>query len=323
MNDPGPNAATPLLTIAAVERETRIGKDTLRVWERRYGFPRPVRDANGERLYTPDEVEQLRLVKRLLDAGHRPGRVLALDPESRGRLGRSAAARSPVEIGRDAVAPRAAPAADEIEALLETVRSHEPARLRAALHHALLRQGLARFVLDTAVPLLRRVGEAWADGELAVYEEHLCSDVLDSTLRGALAATVEPLAARAPRVLLTTLQGESHGLALLMAAALLSVEGCACIQLGRETPAADVARAAAACQADVVAVSFSAAQPVPHAARALAELRALLPAAVQIWAGSPHAGLQRRGPGGVVVLDSLARIGDQVAAWRRAALPAA
>jgi hypothetical protein len=28
-----------LMNIAAVERETGLGKDTLRVWERRYGFP--------------------------------------------------------------------------------------------------------------------------------------------------------------------------------------------------------------------------------------------------------------------------------------------
>ena len=36
-----PQATTepPLLSIAAVERETGLGKDTLRAWERRYGFP--------------------------------------------------------------------------------------------------------------------------------------------------------------------------------------------------------------------------------------------------------------------------------------------
>ena len=39
------------VTIAAVERETGLSKDTLRIWERRYGFPEPLRDANGERLY--------------------------------------------------------------------------------------------------------------------------------------------------------------------------------------------------------------------------------------------------------------------------------
>ena len=38
-------------TIAAVERDVGLSKDVLRVWERRYGFPAPARDANGERLY--------------------------------------------------------------------------------------------------------------------------------------------------------------------------------------------------------------------------------------------------------------------------------
>ena len=36
-------------SIAEVERETGLGKDTLRVWERRYGFPVPQRDRLGER----------------------------------------------------------------------------------------------------------------------------------------------------------------------------------------------------------------------------------------------------------------------------------
>ena len=35
--------------IAAVERDTGLSKDILRVWERRYGFPKPGRDAFGER----------------------------------------------------------------------------------------------------------------------------------------------------------------------------------------------------------------------------------------------------------------------------------
>ena len=52
-----------LFDIASVERDTGIGKDTLRVWERRYGFPIPVRDERNERLYPQPQVEQLRLIK--------------------------------------------------------------------------------------------------------------------------------------------------------------------------------------------------------------------------------------------------------------------
>ncbi|MGZ8253883.1 MAG: MerR family transcriptional regulator, partial [Burkholderiaceae bacterium] len=67
--------SAPDLPIAAVERDTGLSKDTLRVWERRYGFPQPLRDANGERVYPQDQVDKLRLIKRLMDQGHRPGKI--------------------------------------------------------------------------------------------------------------------------------------------------------------------------------------------------------------------------------------------------------
>ena len=67
----------PQFTIAAVERDVGLSKDVLRVWERRYGFPVPNRDPHGERLYPAAQVLRLRLIKRLMDQGHRPGRLLA------------------------------------------------------------------------------------------------------------------------------------------------------------------------------------------------------------------------------------------------------
>ena len=83
MNSPTPPTAltSPAssdagLPIAAVERETGLGKDTLRVWERRYGFPRPLRDEHGERLYPPEQVERLHQIRRLMDQGLRPGKLL-------------------------------------------------------------------------------------------------------------------------------------------------------------------------------------------------------------------------------------------------------
>ena len=74
------------MSISAVERDTGLSKDTLRVWERRYGFPMPDRDVVGERSYPFDQVERLRAIKRLLDAGHRPGRIVAMPPADLERL---------------------------------------------------------------------------------------------------------------------------------------------------------------------------------------------------------------------------------------------
>ena len=80
MNDRAPGADLTV-PIGAVERDTGLSKDTLRVWERRYGFPAPQRDAFGERAYPLAQVDKLRMVKRLLDHGHRPGRIVGLPIE--------------------------------------------------------------------------------------------------------------------------------------------------------------------------------------------------------------------------------------------------
>lgn len=78
MNDRS-GAPSPTYSIAAVERDTGLSKDTLRVWERRYGFPQPERDGAGDRVYPAGQVERLRTIRRLMDAGHRPGRIVGLE----------------------------------------------------------------------------------------------------------------------------------------------------------------------------------------------------------------------------------------------------
>ena len=67
-----------LYSIGVVERDTGIGRDTLRIWERRYGFPRPVRNDRGERAYPEDQLRRLQRSRRLLERGMRPGKVLPL-----------------------------------------------------------------------------------------------------------------------------------------------------------------------------------------------------------------------------------------------------
>ena len=63
-------------SIDEVSRDTGIGKDTLRKWESRYRYPTPLRDQQGRRSYSVEQVERLRVIKRLLDTGSRPGQLL-------------------------------------------------------------------------------------------------------------------------------------------------------------------------------------------------------------------------------------------------------
>jgi methanogenic corrinoid protein MtbC1 len=289
--------------ISAVERETGLSKDVLRIWERRYGFPRPDRDENAERQYTADELARLRTIKRLMDTGLRPGKLIR---QSADEL--SALAEKRVRPRREA--PALAVETD----VLALLKGHDVAALHATLASALLRHGIQRFVIETVAPLNRAVGEAWMRGELQVFEEHLYSEQLQLALRGAINAM--PRGTGAPRIVLTTVPGEQHGIGLLMSEALLASDGAQCVSLGTQTPFDEVRRAATAYKAQVVALSFSMAFPLRQAGDAVGTLRRALPQNVALWAGGEVTRRLRKTPSGVRLLPEIADALPALSAWR-------
>lgn len=293
--------------ISAVEQETGLSKDTLRVWERRYGFPKPARDGNGERAYPSDQVNMLRRIRRLMDQGARPGRIFALGVDA-------------LEAKARAEAPAPAPSALPTE--LELLRTHRIGELRSTLEQTAMRGGLYDFVTAVAAPLTAQVGEAWARGELQVYEEHLFSEQLQAVLRGAIARLDG--AGAVPRVLLSTLPGEQHGLGLLMAQAVFALEGASCISLGTQTPVRELVDAARAEGAQIVALSASSGYPAGQLKEGIAMLRAALPVEVGLWCGGAGSARLRQAAAGVRILGDLADIREALATWRetRAAGPA-
>lgn len=308
-------SSPPGRNIAAVERDTGLTKDTLRVWERRYGFPNPDRDAFGERVYPLDQVDKLRALRRLMDAGHRPGKVIHLPIETLQELAAQTASQTdvPRSFG-DAMTEH-----DDLDRFLDMVRGHQVHEFRRAMSQAQLRIGMERFVLEIVAPMTRLVGDLWARGEFEVFEEHLYTESMQVVMRNAIASIPQP--AGHPRILLTTIPQEPHGLGLLMAEAILSLEGCRCLSLGVQTPVWDILRAAEAHHADVIALSFSAALNPNHLLDALNELRAKLPANIDVWAGGNAPILRRRPPPNVRILPDLREIQSVIREWRESHQP--
>ena len=281
------------LNISAVEREAGLSKDVLRMWERRYGFPKPVRDDNGERRYSAAEVAKLRAIKRLMDVGLRPGKIIAHTLDELNALAE----------GRVAPRREAGSRATEVE-ILALLSAHDAPALQNMFANLMMRQGLQRFVLETLTSLNHAVGDAWMRGELAVFEEHLYTEQLQVALRTGINAFPRQLGV--PRLLLTTFPGEQHGLGLLMVEALLVPEGAQCISLGPQTPIEDIRRAALAHEAHVIALSFSGAFPVRQAGDGLASLRRQLPAGIAIWAGGEMTRRIRKTLPGVLLVPDIA-----------------
>jgi DNA-binding transcriptional MerR regulator len=294
-----------MLTISQVERDTGLSKDTLRMWERRYGFPRPGRDTSGERLYDTPQVDKLRVIKRLMDAGQRPGKL----------MDKSLPELSELSAQQTAAARDGSPPATHA-GLIELLQSHDSAALEQHLSQLLLRQGLRQFVLATVAPLNVAVGEAWLRGDLAIFEEHLYTEQVQGVLR----AAIQSMTRRqdSPRVLLTTLPQEQHGLGLLMVETLLAAVRVPCIALGTQTPLSDIAAAARVHRADIVALSFSAAFPLRAATAGIASLRPELAVTTTMWVGGSMAARLKNLPKGVCRLQSLADVLPELEVWRAA-----
>jgi DNA-binding transcriptional MerR regulator/methylmalonyl-CoA mutase cobalamin-binding subunit len=257
--------------VTEIENATGLTKEVIRKWESRYGFPSPGRDDNGDRLYPADQVANLRLIRRLLDAGMRPSKVVGLARLELEALAEKASLVCRAELG------------DFEGAVVAALCNHDLTGMTQLLHGEVHRQGLLAFVSDILPRLNALIGDAWLRGDVKVFEEHLYAQTVQDLLQGAMPTISAPQGA--PRILLTTAPGEIHTLGLLMARTVLTLSGAACVMLGPQTPIPEIADAVIALDIDIVGLSFSISQPTRTIMRFLRDLRDRLGPSVSIWAG--------------------------------------
>ena len=311
-----PHSQTAALSIAAAEQETGLSKDVLRVWERRYGFPAPLRDADGDRLYPADQIRRLRLLRILTDLGVRPGKLIALDEAQLAE--RIATLRQ--EKCADTSSGAGPANAPVIAHCLGLVADNAPALLEARLNIEIVLLGLERFASEVAAPLCVETGLAWERGDIGVHQEHMFSQVLARSLRQNIERLCAYPAARdgeaLPKILLTTPPGEIHELGVLMVHSVLCAQGVACLNFGPQMPLGDVVSATRVHGCTVVALSISSWYDARRAGNILIELRKHLPSAIEIWVGGSNAALRRELPAGIRVFTRLDQIASAVAAVR-------
>lgn len=295
-------APATVLSLSDVVAMTGMGGDLLRAWERRYGFPNPLRDRQGRRVYPVTQVDRLQLLCQLVNAGHRPSRIAALpQPQLKALIQTSPLA---VTAGSPLVGY-----SDIVEQLVEALARNDLDALAQGLRRDLAYRGARSFILETAAPLTTAVGFAWQVGRISVHQEHAFSQILQHVLR---TVVLNAGSAAGPKFILTTTPGEAHGLGIAMAEAMIALEGGCCLSLGLQTPLEEIAAATVAHQVDVVGLSFSAFHAPRRAARTIETLRNLLAPTVRLWVGGGCVGLGHITGAGVERFASLATIGEAV-----------
>jgi MerR family transcriptional regulator, light-induced transcriptional regulator len=300
-----------VLSIGALSRATGVPVETLRTWERRYGFPNPVqRIDSGHRRYPLECVERLRLVVRALALGHKPSIVLRASPGALHDL---------LALGGNQPPPpvRAAPRMTEgsfVERCLDCVKRLDGEALVHELDRAFGEVGAMEFLSGCLGPFLRALGESWSRGEIEVGHEHFASEYI----REFLSRHWRPLSDRAhgPRIVCAALSGEEHVLGLHMAAMALSLAGARAIFLGANTRVEDVLLAVREQAAEAVALSAALGVDRKALERDVKALLRALPREVPVVAGG--AGFEPPPPG----VRAQGELAD-FAKWVRSLAPAA
>jgi DNA-binding transcriptional MerR regulator/methylmalonyl-CoA mutase cobalamin-binding subunit len=263
------------LSIGAVSRATGIPANTLRTWERRYGFPKPMRTEGGQRAYPASVVAHLIEVSRALDRGLRPRDVLT-------------ASREDLQRWTLPDAPTAVPD-DEIDELLRAIRNLDASGIRRNFEIRWAQVGALAFLDEVAGPLFHRIGDKWVEGTLSIPQEHFASEVL----RDFLSQHWRPLAdsAKGPMVVCASLPGERHDLGLHFVATTLALAGRRITFLGTDVPIDDIVQVCHSTRPEALAISVSSANVSDATADHLARVRAGIPADVPLLlggAGAPH-----------------------------------
>jgi DNA-binding transcriptional MerR regulator len=261
-------------TIKAVATKTGLNPATLRTWERRYSAVAPERQPNGTRAYTEGAVRRVHLLKKATDLGHAIGNVALLED---GALEALVAERSGDKSGAAEMC---------VEQLLNSIDAMDLGAFERLVGTAALAFSARMLVEDVLRPTLEAVGQRWRDGRLGIASEHAIS----ASLSGVLLALLRtyPQAAPARPIVVASLPGERHELALQMLRLVLTAAKAPIHYLGADLPADEIARAARELASPAIALTAIHSDGLVQRRVDLDALLQRIDATTEIWIGGAH-----------------------------------
>ena len=272
-----------------IERITGFGIEQLRKWRQRFGFPPVQYDVSGRVVYARESIDRLMVIKRLLEAGLRPGQVVAKTSAENLKMAADLNLFKPTVVRSEST-----------NAFIKLLKHADSEAFKALLRKRRAKSTMLDFVQHTIAPLMVGVGDAWLSGEIDVFHEHLCTSMIERYLITQTFKLKPKIAF--PIFLFALPPGERHQLGLLMVEAVMAEAGAYIVNAGTDIPLNSLKLAAVECKADVVALTFSFSYPPRDVVPTLAHLRRLLPSKMLLWAGGAGLSKVRRAPAGVRVM---------------------
>lgn len=214
------------LSAGAVARQLGISPATLRTWAHRYGLEPSARSEGAHRRYTPEDVDRLVAMQRLMRAG-------VPVSEAAARVLESPSVPTPA-----ADLPESGdPVPGSVRSLWEAAQALDGQRCAHLVADSVRAVGVLPSWDHLIAPTLQRAGEQWEKRQAGIDVEHVLSDAVTAGLL--LDAPV-----KREGVLLAATATEDHVLPMYALRAALAEQGIGAELLTARTPASALAQAA-------------------------------------------------------------------------------
>jgi methanogenic corrinoid protein MtbC1 len=140
---------------------------------------------------------------------------------------------------------------------------------------------------DVIVPLCRKIGELWKQGDLKIINEHMVTPIIRAFLWDMLRSTQLPDAS--PKIVISTPLGQPHELGALTIALIAGESGWRPLYFGPSLPAEEIAAAVTYTEARAVALSITHQMDTHQMSLELKKLRRYLSADIVVLIGGQRA----------------------------------
>ena len=255
-----------MYNIKAAAKILDMPKVTIRSWETRYNAITPARTESGHRLYSDQNLEDLKWLKiQVQENGMKISEAVKRLHTSRKQYYHPEAAdpKEPVEYAK------------QIEELYQAAVEIDIDRFNYLLdlkfslfHHQIV-------FFQIIAPLMVRIGAEWEDGQISVAHEHMITNIIQQRFNQFF--RVFPVAPHLPKVLALSPSGEHHQLGLLLFSLFLRENGFNVVYTGPDTPIEGLAEMVAKQDFQLVCMSVTTPKSRPIAEQYIKELSAAVP----------------------------------------------
>lgn len=190
-------------TIRDVENLCGIKAHTLRIWEQRYNFLKPMRKDSNRRIYDSEDLKSLLQVAFLYHQGYKISKIALMTP---GEMQQLVEKSGGPDVNHELY----------IHELIASGIELDKDRFEKITHTVVLRFGIEKCITSIFIPFLERIGMLWMTNHIIPAQEHFASHIIRKKI---ICATdgIENAAADAPLVLIFAPKGELHEIPLLVA----------------------------------------------------------------------------------------------------------